>query len=253
MLHCQPNPDTSTSTAPERSRDLNPIDHRRETRRGRCKRGNIGPSLQPPPNCSHCGENQCRGTPPSKLSIRDQCILGPDFLQQARGQLDLVRGTVTFGVGPPLNLAAPTTNPSHSLCGHPGQCQPFQVLLQQVRLKSRAAAENKNSYGRQPHRPSLPLSNPGDRQPFQGLLQGARPRSGEQEQPRQSSLPTFPSPTEPRKDIELAATVCMLVCQWHLNAVLKVSVQAYYFTISLFLSGGNKWVANRQSAFSNEL
>ncbi|RXM94363.1 hypothetical protein EOD39_18073 [Acipenser ruthenus] len=32
--------------------------------------------------------------------IQDQCILWLDFLQQTRGRLDLVKGTMTFGAGP---------------------------------------------------------------------------------------------------------------------------------------------------------
>ncbi|RXM35934.1 hypothetical protein EOD39_3824 [Acipenser ruthenus] len=44
--------------------------------------------------------------------IQDQCILGLDILQQARGRLDLAKGTVTFGAGPPLLLDEAGTPPS---------------------------------------------------------------------------------------------------------------------------------------------
>ncbi|MGH0145744.1 UNVERIFIED_CONTAM: hypothetical protein FKN15_038762 [Acipenser sinensis] len=43
------------------------------------------------------------------VDIQDQFIIRLDFLQKVRGQLDLERGTVKFGVGPLLLLDMPVT------------------------------------------------------------------------------------------------------------------------------------------------
>ncbi|RXM36241.1 hypothetical protein EOD39_12063 [Acipenser ruthenus] len=48
--------------------------------------------------------------------IQDQCILGLNFLQQAGGQLDLERRTVSFRAGLPLLQDMSTTNPSTTVC-----------------------------------------------------------------------------------------------------------------------------------------